>query len=184
MDELNFNEDIAIDLDNLHEEWQTHAQMRYKYAKHISYLEKVSKKAHEKVKVVRSQLTKKATKDPKGCCGIDKAPTAPVIEAYYRTHPDHEAAKNELIDAEYELSMAWNAVKAFDDRKNSLENEVKLWIRNYFATPSEERMADGGKKFIEMQNEMQNQVRGETVQKQREGLNAPRLNAPSRRRRK
>lgn len=169
-DELNFETDLAIDLDNLHEEWQTHAQLRYKYAKHISSLERTVKKAHEKVKVVRSQLTKDAIKDPKGCCGIDKSPTAPLIEAYYRTHPDHEAAKNELIDAEYDLSMAWNAVKAFDDRKNSLENEVKLWIRNYFATPREERIVEGGKKFIEMQN----MIREEVVQTQREGLNARR----------
>lgn len=171
MDDLNFENDIAIDLDRLHEEWQTHAQLRYKYAKHISYLEKVVKKAHEKVKVVRSQLTRDAMKDSKGCCGIDKAPTAPLIEAYYRTHPEHEAAKTELIDAEYNLSMAWNSVKAFDDRKNSLENEVKLWTRNYFATPTEERMVDGGKKFIEMQNEMQDEIRDEKVQIQREGLN-------------
>jgi len=160
--EFDFENDVAIDLDNLHEEWQTHAQLRYKYAKEISYLDRVVKKAHEKVKLARSRLIREAKEL--------KLTSADLREAHYREHKDHIEAKDKLMDAEYNLSMAWNAVNAFDDRKVSLENEVKLWIRNYFATPREERMVDGGKKFIEIQNE----IRDEKVQKQREGLNRTR----------
>jgi len=137
MPELDFMNDIAIDLDNLHEEWRTHAANRKKYADEISYLDKVVKKAHEKVKVTRSRLIKEAKEL--------KLSSADLREAHYREHKDHKNAKNEQIDAEYNLSMAWNALNAMDDRKYALQDEVKLWIRNYFATPREERMVESGK---------------------------------------
>ena len=145
MPELNFQKDVAIDLDCLHEEWQTHAQIRHKYAAEISYLEKVAKQAHEKVKILRSKLIREAKEE--------KLSSADLREAYYRENKEYQAAKENQIEAEYQLAMGWNALKAFDDRKVALENEVKLWSRNYFATPREERQIEGGKKFIEMHNE-------------------------------
>lgn len=129
--EFDFENDVAIDLDDLHTEWKNHAEIRYKYAKEISYLDKVAKKSREKVKVIRSKLTKEAKENGAG--------NAQLQEAYYRTHEDHIKAKEEQIDAEYELSMAWNALNGFDDRKIALENEVKLWTRNYFSSPTEEK---------------------------------------------
>ena len=156
---FNFNEEVAIDLDSLHEEWQTHAQIRRKYAAEISYLEKVAKKAHEKVKITRARLIREAKEL--------KLSSADLREAHYREHKDHQAAKDAQIEAEYQLSMAWNAVNAFDDRKVALENEVKLWTRNYYATPREERMVEGGKKFIDEQNA----IREEKVETQRTEIN-------------
>ena len=135
--DFDFENEIAIDLDNLHEEWRTHSSIRYKYASEISHLDRVVKKAHEHVKVTRSRLIREA----KGA----KLSSADLREGYYREHEDHISAKNEQIDAEYDLSMAWNALNAFDDRKNALENEVKLWIRNYFSAPTEERQIEPGK---------------------------------------
>jgi len=137
MPELNFEEDVAIDLDNLHEEWRNHASNRKKYADEITYLDKVVKKAHEKVKVTRSRLIREAKEL--------KLSSADLREGYYREHEDHIKAKNAQIDAEYNLGMAWNALNGMDDRKYALQDEVKLWIRNYFATPREERMVESGK---------------------------------------
>jgi len=82
----------------------------------------------------------------------EKISSADLREAHYRTHEDHLKAKTEQIDAEFNLSMAWNALKAFDDRKDSLENEVKLWRGRYFSTPREERMAESGKKILDIIN--------------------------------
>lgn len=137
---FDFENDLAIDLDNLHEEWRTHAQVRYNYSKEISRLEKVVKKAHEKVKTTRSRLIREEKEA--------KLSSADLREAYYREHEDHISARNKQIDAEYELSMAWNALNAFDNRKDALENEVKLWTRNYFSTPREERSVEPGKGII------------------------------------
>jgi len=159
--EFDFNNDIAIDLDNLHHEWATHPSDRKRYADEISYLDKVVKKAHEKVKVTRSKLIKEASQNKEL-----KLTSADLREAYYREHDDHKKAKEELIEAEYNLSMSWNALNAMDDRKYALQDEVKLWIRNYYATPREERMVESGK--------IMKEIAGEKVQTHREEMNSRR----------
>jgi len=164
MTELNFEEDQAIDLDDLHEEWRMHSSVRYKYAKEVSHWEKVVKKAHEKVKVARSNIIKEIKKDPV----LSKALTSDSLrEAHYRTHSDHKTAKDEHIAAEWELSMAWNALRAMDDRKFALENEVVLWKNNYFATPTERRDVEPGKRMMET-------AKDEVVKKGRQKVNAKR----------
>ena len=154
--EFNFQKEVAIDLDDLHEEWRMHPQIRHKYAAEVSHLDRVVKKAHEHVKVTRSRLIREAKEA--------KLSSADLREAHYREHKDHQKAKDEQINAEYNLSMAWAALNAFDDRKNALENEVKLWIRNYFATPREERTVDGGKCIMQV-------AKDEKVQKGRAVVN-------------
>ncbi len=156
---FNFEEEIFINLDDLHEEWRTHAGIRKKYADEVVYLEKVKQKAHEKVKVIRSRLIREAKEA--------KLSSADLREAFYREHEDHSNAKEEQIDAEYELGMAWNALNAFDNRKDALENEVKLWTRNYFATPREERITEGGKGI-------KDSINGEKVKTHRETINLKR----------
>ena len=165
--EFDFMQDILIDLDNLHEEWARHAAIRKKYADEVSYLEKVKSKAHEKVKVTRSRLIKEAKENKEL-----KLTTADLRESYYRTHPDHIKAKEDQIDAEYNLGMCWNALRAMDDRKYALQDEVKLWINNYFAAPREERITEGGK--IQLLKQIENQIEGERTKDQREKLNTTR----------
>ena len=160
--EFDFDNDVAIDLDDLHMEWATHAQVRRKYSDEVSHLERVAKKAHEKVKVTRSRLIREAKENKEL-----KLTSDALREGYYREHKDHKKDKDDQIDAEYELAMAWNALKAMDDRKPALENEVKLWTRNYFATPREERTVEGGKIISE-------QIASEKVQSHRTKVNSRR----------
>lgn len=130
--EFNFENDISIDLDNLHEEWRTHAQMRYKYASHVSYLDKVLRKIGEEIATVKAKLIKK-------CKTENAKATVQQIDASCIENENHIAVRNRQIEAEYELSMIKNALRAFDDRKSALENEVKLWAANYFSSPTEEK---------------------------------------------
>lgn len=163
---LDFQKDLAIDLDNLHSEWQFHSSIRYKYACKISELDQKVKKAHEKIKVERSKLIRNAHENSEKIFD-KKKPTAPEVEAYYRTHEDHKKAKDELIKAEYDLSMAYNAVYAFNDRKNALENEVKLFLANYFSTPREEREIESGKLIIDVNREKTEQTQRKAVNRRR-----------------
>ena len=156
MPELNFEEDKAIDLDDLHMEWAKQGQKRKKYADEVSYLEDVMKKSHEKVKVIRSKLILEAKKEGYG--------NATLQEAYYRNHDDHKEAKKEILINEYNLSMAWNALNAINDLKPALENEVALWKGNYFATPREERMVESGKMISK-------EIAGEKVETHRTEIN-------------
>lgn len=132
---LNFENDIEIDLDDLHMEWANHAARRKRYADEVSRLEDIVKVIHQKEKVLRSKLIMEAKEKGQS--------NAILQEAYYRTHPTHEKIKQERIQAEYNLSMGLNALRAMDDRKFALENEVELWKRDYFAPPRERRPIPG-----------------------------------------
>jgi len=151
---FDLKKDIEINLNDLHTEWKNHSGTRYEYAGEVSHLEKVVKKTQEKVKVLRSRLLKEAKEA--------KLTSADLRESYYRDHEDHINAKGEQIEAEYELSMAWNALKALDDRKNALENEVRLWSSNYFSTP-----VDNSNK----ENDVLTQIRDDTTKRVRRKMN-------------
>lgn len=155
--ELNFSEDAAIDLDNLHIEWANQAQKRKKYADEVAYYEDKLKKIHQREKVCRSRLILEA-KDK-------KLANATLQEAYYRNHEDHQKIKEEKIECEKQLAAAWNALNSINDLKDTLANEVSLWKGNYFATPRELRDVEPGK------IKMDDQVRGEKTAESRKAVN-------------
>jgi hypothetical protein len=160
---FDYHNEIQIDLDNLHEEWRTHAQKRKKYADAISDIDRKVKQAKKLLDVTESKLTKEANQDPQKYLGVPKA-TVALVGAYCKEHKEYDKISDDLIQIEYDLSMAKNAVMAFDNRKSALENEVKLWLGNYFASPTEERMIDTGKSIHEENRE-------KTESTQREKLN-------------
>ena len=136
IDDFNFEEDMAVDPNALEEEWLRHPQLYMKYVKASALFKRKANKAVEKVKVIRSQLIK----DSKG--------TAQEKEAFYRTHPDHIAAKEEMIQAEYEAAIVDGAIYALAHRKAELENLVKLYMSEYFSTPREpKQLIEGGKRI-------------------------------------
>ena len=124
----NYAEDIRIDPDALDIEWVKQASLFGKYAALKSAADRKVNECEQRLKVRRSQLLLEAR--DKG------AKNAAQEEAYYRTHPDHQALKKEWIDAQYEADILGSAVSAFGHKKSALENLVRLQSANYFAGPS------------------------------------------------
>lgn len=139
--DFDFEDEVAIDLDNLHEEWRTHASIRYKYASEVSHLDRVLRKAGEEIATIKARLIKQ-------CKEENAKVTIQQIDAFCIENEMYITVREKQLDAEYELNMAKNALKAFDDRKSALENEVKLWIANYFSAPTEERQIEPGKSIV------------------------------------
>jgi hypothetical protein len=162
MSEYNFENDLAIDPHQLDEEWLEQPGKYMKYSELLADAERHMKKCHEKVKVIRSQLIRE-------CKENNPKATAQIIEGYYREHKDHKTAKEEMIDAEYQVSMLTNAVYAFTHRRKSLENLVQLYTSNYFSAPREPRNLSDGKRYTRLDHE-----RSETTKKQRQAGNKPR----------
>jgi len=137
--ELNYENDLKIDADALDVEWVRQPEIARRYIKHAAWSRRRERKAEEQMKIIRSELVRKANDDPKGCTGKDK-PTTLDIEAFYRTHPDHILAKQNWIDAAYEADYADMARQEISwGRKAALENLVVLHGANYFAGPSAPR---------------------------------------------
>jgi len=135
MTELDYEHDIRIDENALDIEWLEQASLAYNYGKHYAECKRRFFEAEERVKIIRSELTKATNEDPEGTCGKAK-PIAADVEAYYRMHPSHIKAKNEWIQAQYEMDMAEVAKNEIGfTRKTALENLAKLLGMNYFAGP-------------------------------------------------
>lgn len=132
---MKYEEELIIDINALDEEWLHQPQLFMKYAELAAEAEAEAKKAHEKIKIIRSQLIKLAQSDPEKHISGGKA-TDKNVEAFYRDHEDHKKAKEEFIEAEYRRDLFTSAKSAFYQRKSSLENLVILHGQQYFAGPS------------------------------------------------
>ena len=138
MSERNYNDDISINPDALDIEWTKQAHTFFKYAELLAAAKKKVNRIEQKVKVIRSQLLMEAREAG--------AKNASQEEAYYRTRPNHQEAKKEWIDAQYEADILDAAVFALHQKKAALENLVRLQGQNYFAGPSVPR--DIGKEWV------------------------------------
>jgi hypothetical protein len=150
---FDFDGDMEIDLNYLHIECQNHAAKFMKYAKESARSKKAAAFAEENVKTKRSQLVKAANEDPDGTLGKGIKPTAPNVEAYYRTHPDYIKVKAEWIEAVYYSDLCAGAVYAMQGRKLMLEMEVKLHGQQYYSVPEVENLSEAAKQFAELKTQ-------------------------------
>lgn len=138
--ERDYERDTEINPHALHDELVEQANTFAYYSKKKAHAEAKVRRAEEKVKVTRSEICLEVAKDFEGTLGLNKEggtikPTAPMMEAYYRTDPRHREAKKELHDAEYQLGLMNTAVFSLQMKKMSLENLVRLAGMEYFAGP-------------------------------------------------
>lgn len=132
MNKDEYTNDIEIDPDELDIECLRQPSLFGKYSRAEAKAKRNYAIAYENVKVTRSELIKLAG-------GNKELSNAQKVEAFYRTHPKHIEAKEQFIEAEYEMNIATAAVFAFNQRKSMLENLVRLGLADYFARPSEPR---------------------------------------------
>lgn len=155
--DLDPENDIAVHQEDIDVEWLRQSSLFLKYGKASAEAEKRVKMAEQNIKVVRSELIKEASTI------LDK-PTDSNKEAYYRTHPKHQDAKQELIDAEFERDLLVNAKSAIYMKKSALENLVKLAVLGWFSAPVAPRTFEElGKKMEEYEsNSVNKKIREST----------------------
>lgn len=133
---LNYMEDVRINDQELELEWLDQADLAIRYGQEWSRLKRKVAALDEKVKVIRSELIRKAWENPTKHLGQPKG-AVQTVEAFYRNHKKHKEAKQELIEAQEELDLAEVAKNEISfTRKSALENLVKLFAADYFAGPN------------------------------------------------
>jgi hypothetical protein len=132
---MNYEDDMRISESDLDLEWLDQASLAMRYGRLWADAKKDVALAEEQIKIIRSELIHEANDDPVGTCGKDK-PNAADIEAYYRNHRKHKKAKEDFIQAQYELDLLEVAKNEICfTRKMALENLVILHGQQYFAGP-------------------------------------------------
>ena len=132
---MDYEIDIQIDETALDIEWLEQPGLAMKYGIHFAECKRKVAAAEEAIKVLRSDLIRKANEDPERYCNKEK-PNAADIEAFYRNRKSHKLAKEKLIQLQYELDIAEVAKNEISySRKAALEHLVKLHGQQYFAGP-------------------------------------------------
>jgi len=142
MSNRDYRSDLAIDPNSLDLEWTHQPQLFMEYAEMLAVAEKHVRSMEENVKRVRSDLVKRILLNPGKYLGVDVKISDPKIEACYRTHSEHVDAKEKLSDAMYDESILRNAVSALRQRKDALQELVRLAGQEYFAGPTVPRELD------------------------------------------
>jgi Recombination, repair and ssDNA binding protein UvsY len=126
--ESQFEEDLYIDPTALDIEWLSQPNTFLKYTEKLAKAGREKDRCDQAVKVAQARIRKKLN-DAGGKV------TESAIEEELRSTPEW----NNYLDAKYEENLLDGAVKAFYQRKEALENLVRLQGQNYFAVPKEPR---------------------------------------------
>lgn len=130
---MNYEHDVEIDGEALDQEWLNQPKLVLKYAKHSALLQKRLDEADQNKDIAKADADKMIRSNPEKY-GLEKTTDAVIANAILN-EKGYQAACAAYIEAKYESGMAKGAVNAFEHRKASLENLVKLYGQQYFAGP-------------------------------------------------
>jgi len=131
---MDYEKDVNIDPNSLDVEWLEQPNLMLKYGRIAAQTKLDMDKAKEKLEVVKAELDKDIRLNPEKY-DIAKL-TESVVASTILLQPEYKEASEAYIEATYEFNMARYAVQAISDRKDALENLVKLHGMQYFAGPS------------------------------------------------
>ena len=139
-EEFDYAQDISINKHELDREWVAQADLMWKYAKAEADAEYEMDRAKERLELVKADLDKRVRLL---LTGGDKKPTETVIASAVLIHEECKEASSAHLQAKHTYNVLRAAVKAITQRKDSLENLVWLFGKEYFSTP-QNRSQEGG----------------------------------------
>jgi len=131
-DDLNYKEDLAIDKDALEICLVEQPDLYGKWSKAWADSIRDRDRAKENLAVVKAKLDRQV-RQSWDILGFDKKPTDLAITTWINAHEDYQEANFLVIEATYESNVLEGAKWAFQHRKESLDNLVKLFLSNYYA---------------------------------------------------
>ena len=131
-----FQKDLEIDALTLDIELLEQPQKYFKYSEELSEANRELDRLKLKYEImqakldikIRTKLTQEGVKA-----------TENLIRSTVVQETEFSTISNELSDQKKEVDILSSGVKAFEQRKSSIENLVKLQAQNYFAAPREPR---------------------------------------------
>ena len=130
---INYEKDISIDEEALDIEWLEQPRLMMRYSKHLAQTRMEFDELKQALEITKAEIDQRIRKSPDKY-KLDKV-TDKAIESITITTVEYKQAFQEYLDAKYEFDMAMGAVKAFEQRKEALENLVRLHGQQYFAGP-------------------------------------------------
>jgi len=130
---MNYEADIRIDETALDFEWIDQPVKMMQYGSHAAAMKNALDKAKEALDFTKAELDNEIRSDPEKF-GLEKV-TDKAIEATILLQERYKKVSESYLNAKFESDVAFAAVKAFEQRKDALENLVRLHGQQYFAGP-------------------------------------------------
>jgi len=138
MPNYDYEEDIKVDLNNLHLCLQKQALDADKWGKLWAQTGRKMRRAEERVKTIRSKWILELRLNFKEY-GFSKEPTGPQTEAFYRTQDDYIKAKIDQIKLQSDRDDYKIAMDGFRNMKGNMADAQRLYHDEYWTTPVLER---------------------------------------------
>ena len=163
--EYDYMKDLSIDPHDLPEEWMKQPVLFMQYIELASNACKLRDQAKENVDVVKAEVDAQIRKNPE-LFGVVKI-TENQVSNIILTNDRYKEAVSALHDANLKYALLQGAVRAFEQRKSALENEVKMLLGGIYSVPNEGQQIAAGRRIMEHAVEA-------ASQEQRNGLQAAR----------
>lgn len=134
MAEQDYNLDMEIQPDELDLEWLDQPKLMVKYTMKLADARMRKDLAKEEVDLIKATLDRKIREKPDRY-HLEKI-TEAVVAATILTLDDYKDVMKKLIRANHEVNILSGVVSAVEQRKQALENMVRLFGQSYFAGPS------------------------------------------------
>lgn len=177
---LNYEADLHIDIDALEVEWMNQPALFMRYSKQLAEARDIFAQDSEKEDVLRAELASDIRKRPT-VYEMEKVTEGSLNETVTRCLAVNDfgmptrdkeaidiikrfrAAHTMALDGKNNVDLLEAAVRAFNQRKDALENLVRLHAQNYFAGPSVPH--EVGREFIAKVEDRKNAVVREKIAK-------------------
>lgn len=132
MDDLDYEKDLYIDKDSLEECLVEQPELYAKWSKAWADAVKERDHAKENLSIVKADLDMKIRKSW-DILGFDKKPTDMAITTWICAQNEYRKANFLLIQSTHAVNVLEAAKWAFQHRKDSLDNLVRLFLSNYYS---------------------------------------------------
>jgi len=161
-----YQRDIAIDPDNLEEEFLQQPSLYFKYSDLRREAGEDRDKAKDQLELWKAQTSLAIRSNPDQY-GLAKATNDAVSEKLTSILNDKENTghdvKERYDEALYRFNIYSNVLASLDQKKKSLEMLVQLHVSNWFSGPAEPKTVPGGKRIVDIHSgDVSNKVRQAT----------------------
>lgn len=150
-----YTEKLFIDRDRLDREFLQQPAIYMEYAQQAAEADDERDAAKRRVEVVRAEVDQEIRE--RAAVAGEKI-TEAVVAARVLLDPRTEKAEAQLRKATLDAKVLGAAVRAFEQRKKSLEKLADLWCQGYYSTPEENR---GGKETRKQTEKLQERMNKE-----------------------
>lgn len=131
---------LKIDPLNLEKEWIKQAELMWEWTKSAADAQHAYDTAKSNLSLTEADLASSIRDDP-GLYGVSKISNEAVAVAV-KIQPEYKSAVKKVDKARHTLALTNGMVTALDHKKRALGMLVELWVRDYYASPTGNKMSD------------------------------------------